>query len=103
MNLSLILKSINHSNIIGNKKINIKSFIDINLKNTSRNSVMWLSKKNLNDITNIKSGVVICPIFKDIEKLYQKKKVTFIQCENPKREFSRAQKYFFLNSKKNQT
>lgn len=101
MNLSLILKSINHLDIIGNKKINIKSFIDINFKNTSHNNVMWLSKKNLNDITKIKSGVIICPVFKDVEKLYQKKKVTFIQCENPRREFSRAQKYFFSNSKKN--
>jgi hypothetical protein len=95
MNLSLILKSINHSNIIGNKKINIKSFIDINLKNTSRNSVMWLSKKNLNDITNIKSGVVICPIFKDIEKLYQKKKLHLFNVKIRSENFREHKSIFF--------
>ena len=100
MNLSLVLKSINYLDIIGNKKIIIKDFVDINLKNNVRNNVMWISKKNLKDLVKIKAGIIICPILKDIKKIRYSKNITFIQCNNPRREFSRAQKYFFLDSKK---
>ena len=94
MNLFLILKSINYIEAIGNKKLNISDFIDINFNNTARNNVMWLSKKNLKNIIKIKTGIIICPIINDIKDLKNRKNITFIQCENPRREFSRAQKIF---------
>src|SRR5580765_1804047 len=91
-----ILRAIKHSEFIGNDKTVISAPVQASSTDIGSNHLLWVSDKNLNYLTKINLGTIICSSAAD--KSAFKKECNYIIVENPRLIFQKILNLFFIEN-----
>lgn len=102
MNLQEIIKAINPLQVIGNTNRNVSKIIPLDVQNTSSESIMWISSKNMGSINKITEGIIICThLDQDFDT--SSTNCTYLISDNPRLTFQKLLKLFTnVTGKKNE-
>lgn len=84
MKIKDILKKITYNKFIGNENGNIKKIVNLHDAD-DENNIKWISLKNIDKLSTVNLGTIICPIVPNLNQL--KSNVNYIICSNPRNSF----------------
>lgn len=91
--LTDIIEVLDECEFLGNNKDYITVPINLNLKEQTKDKLMWVSNNMVDNILLIEAGTVICP--SHVNRSWLKPNVNYFLSSNPRRSFSKVLNAFY--------
>jgi UDP-3-O-[3-hydroxymyristoyl] glucosamine N-acyltransferase len=98
--INTILEKVSYSKFIGNKNQEIQALVQTEHVQDSDKNLCWCSDKNIESLTTIKKGTIICSVNVP-ESVLNTTTCNYIIVENPRAAFKQILELFFLEKETN--
>lgn len=90
-----LLQKIPHTRFVGNDQATVRQLMPLDQANNQPDVLVWVSEKNISQLANLTSGIIICPdSFSSFHPACQ-----YILSANPRQTFQKTLEEFFLKKR----